>query len=56
MIEESIERLRAYNNWRTGKDDRTIDEAGIQPSQVTADIKAVCNELEKLISMYASRN
>lgn len=56
MIEKAIERLRAYNDWRTGKDDRTMDEVGIQPSQLTADIKAVCDELEKLISMYASRN
>lgn len=56
MIEETIERLRAYNDWRTGKDERTMDEAGITPAQVTVDIKTVCDELEKLISMYASRN
>jgi hypothetical protein len=56
MIEQSIERLRAYNKWRTGEDDRTMDEVGIQPSQLTADIKTVCDELEKLISIYASRN
>jgi hypothetical protein len=55
MIEKAIERLRAYNDWRTGKDERTMDEAGITPKQVTADIETVCNELEKLISMYASR-
>lgn len=56
MIEQAIERLRAYNKWRTGEDDRTIDEAGIQPRQITEDIKNVCNELEKLIKMYASGN
>jgi hypothetical protein len=56
MIEQSIERLRAYNRWRTGEDDRTIDEAGIKPRQVTEDIENVCNELEKLIKMYASGN
>ena len=56
MIEKAIERLRAYNDWRTGKDERTMDEAGITPAQVTVDIKTVCDELEKLISMYASRN
>jgi hypothetical protein len=56
MIEKAIERLRNYNDWRTGKDDRTMDEAGIVPSQVTKDIETVLNELEKLISMYASRN
>jgi len=37
-------------------DDRTMDEAGIQPRQITEDINNVCDELEKLISMYASRN
>jgi hypothetical protein len=56
MIEKTIERLRAYNKWRTGEDDRTMDEAGIKPRQTTEDIKNVCDELEKLISMYASRN
>lgn len=53
MIEESIERLRAFNKWRTGEDDRTMEEAGIIPSKITKDIENVCNELEKLISMFA---
>ena len=56
MIEKAIERLRNFNKWRTGEDDRTMDEAGIVPKQITIDIKTVCDELEKLISMYASRN
>ncbi len=56
MIEKAIERLRAYNEWRTGKDNRTMDEAGIKPRQVTEDIENICNELEKLIKMYASSN
>ena len=56
MIEQAIERLRTFNKWRTGEDDRTMDEVGIKPSQVTEDIKNVCDELEKLIKMYASGN
>lgn len=56
MIENAIERLRAFNKWRTGEDDRTMDEIGIEPKQITKDINNVCNELEKLIYMYASRN
>ena len=56
MIEQAIERLRIFNKWRTGEDDRTMDEVGIKPNQVTEDIKNVCDELEKLIYMYASRN
>jgi hypothetical protein len=56
MIDKAIERLRAYNRWRIGEDDRTMDEAAINPSQVTEDIKNVCDELDKLINMYASRN
>jgi len=56
MIEKAIERLRVYNRWRTGEDDRTMDEVGIVPKQVSEDIKNVCDELEKLINIYASRN
>ena len=56
MIEKAIERLRAYNEWRTGKDNRTMDEVGIIPSQLSKDIENVCDELEKLIKMYASGN
>jgi len=56
MIEKAIERLRVYNKWRTGEDDRTMDEACIVPKQVSEDIKNVCDELEKLIKMYASGN
>lgn len=56
MIEQAIDRLRTFNKWRTGEDDRTMDEAGIKPSQVTEDIKNVCDELEKLIKMHASGN
>ena len=56
MIEKAIERLRNFNKWRTGEDDRTMDEIGIEPKQITKDINNVCNELEKLIYMYASRN
>ena len=56
MIEQAIERLRTFNKWRTREDDRTMDEVGIKPSQVTEDIKNVCDELEKLIKMYASGN
>lgn len=52
MIEDSIKRLRAFNKWRTGEDDRTMEEAGIVPSLVTKDIEDVCYELEKLICMF----
>jgi len=54
MIEKSIERLRAYNDWRIGKDERTMEEAGITPSQITIDLQNVLNELEKLIKMRDS--
>jgi len=56
MIEKAIERLRAYNDWRTGKDERTMEQAGIDPKLITQDIKTACDELEKLIKMHASDN
>ena len=56
MIEQAIERLRVYNEWRKGNDERTMDEAGITPKQVSIDLDNVLDELEKLISMYASGN
>ena len=56
MIEKSIKRLRAFNDWRKGIDERTMDEAGIDPSLISKDLDKVLDELEKLISMYASRN
>jgi hypothetical protein len=56
MIEKTIERLRAYNRWRTGEDERTMEQAGIDPKLITQDIKTACDELEKLIKMHASDN
>jgi len=56
MIEKSIERLRAFNSWRTGEDDRTMDEAGIVPSIVTKDIQVVCDELEKLMKICSHQD
>lgn len=40
-LKEQIEVLRAYQEWRTGKDGRTIGEAGIVPSEITAALNAV---------------
>jgi hypothetical protein len=36
-----LDRLQIYNGWRTGKIDKTMEEAKIEPSQVTKDIDAV---------------
>ena len=47
MIKEAIKRLRNLNNWRTGKTDQTMEEAGIVPAQVIADIYFVCDQLER---------
>jgi hypothetical protein len=47
MIKEVIARLRILNDWRTGKTDQTMEEAGIVPAQVTADIYFVCDQLER---------
>ena len=42
------ERLLAFNKWRTGEDDRTMDEAGLKPRQITLDIEFAIKELQKL--------
>ena len=42
------ERLLAFNKWRTGEDDRTMDEAGLKPRQITLDIEFACEKLSQL--------
>ena len=46
MIKEVITRLRNFNDWRTGKTDETMEDAGVVPAQVTADIYFVCDHAE----------
>lgn len=33
---ELADELQRFQDWRTGKDERTMDEAGIVPRQLTA--------------------
>ena len=42
------ERLLAFNKWRTGEDDRTMDEAGLKPRQITLDIEFAIKALSGL--------
>jgi len=42
------QRLLNYNKWRSGLDERTMDEAGVAPRQVSIDIDYAC---EKLLDM-----
>jgi len=48
QIEEVIKRLRSFNKWRTGEDERTMEEAGIIPSQITKDIDFICEYTKTL--------
>jgi archaellum component FlaC len=48
QIEEVIKRLREFNKWRTGEDERTMEEVGIIPSQITKDIDFICNFVKNL--------
>lgn len=48
MIDDVIKRLRAYNKWRTGKDERTMQDAGIEPSIITKDIDYICQYVFEL--------
>ncbi|WJJ93398.1 hypothetical protein [Neopusillimonas aromaticivorans] len=38
--------LRKYQAWRTGEDERTMDEAGIVPREITAALNAVIEVAE----------
>lgn len=38
--------LRKYQAWRTGKDERTMDEAGIVPSAITSALDGVLDFAE----------
>jgi hypothetical protein len=50
-MNKSIETLKRFNAWRTGEDDRTMDEAGIVPSEVTAAINDVVSMHEEMIAI-----
>ena len=41
-----INRLKAFQSWRRGEDDRTMHEAGIDPKKVGIDIDTAINQLE----------
>jgi hypothetical protein len=41
------ERLLAFNKWRTGEDNRTMDEAELKPRQITLDIEFACKILSE---------
>ena len=47
-MNKSIETLKLFNAWRTGEDDRTMDEAGIVPSEVTKAINEVIEQHKEL--------
>lgn len=46
-MSEAVQYLKRYQAWRTGEDDRTMDEAGINPSELTAAINVAIEELER---------
>jgi len=50
-LKETISRLRAYNRWRRGDDERSFDELGISTKQIGLDIEAICKEMEKEIEI-----
>ena len=40
-VDDAIATLTRYNQWRTGEDERTMDEAGIVPAKITEAINRV---------------
>ena len=49
-LSEILDRLQIYNDWRTGKIDKTMEEAKIEPSQVTKDINFIIGILKEKIN------
>ncbi len=45
-IQQAIDYLKRFQAWRTGEDERTMDEAGITPREVTKALNLVINTLE----------
>ena len=41
LLHTQIQTLRKYQAWRTGEDERTMDEAGIVPSAITSALDGV---------------
>ena len=50
-LKKAISRLRAYNRWRRGDDERGFDELGISTKQIGLDIETICDEMEKEIEI-----
>ena len=50
-LKETICRLRAYNRWRRGDDERSFVELGISRIQIGLDIEFICDEMEKEIEI-----
>ena len=46
VLHAQILTLRKYQAWRTGEDERTMDEAGIVPREITAALNAVIEVAE----------
>ncbi|NLZ11106.1 MAG: hypothetical protein GX086_07230 [Alcaligenaceae bacterium] len=46
LLHTQIQTLRKYQAWRTGEDERTMDEAGIVPREITAALNAVIEVAE----------
>ena len=46
LLHAQILTLRKYQAWRTGEDERTMDEAGIVPAAITDALDAVLDFAE----------
>ncbi len=46
--EDHLDVLIRYNAWRTGDDERTMEEAGISPGEITKAIRDAMAEIKKL--------
>jgi hypothetical protein len=49
-IDEAIKYLRQYQSWRRGEDERTMEEAGIDPTKIGEALDAVFSYFDNLSS------
>jgi hypothetical protein len=50
-MKNTIKRLRLFNRWRLGEDERTFESLEISAEQIGKDIEFVCNMLEEYANL-----
>jgi len=54
-IKEALKLIQHYQDWRTGKDERTMDDAGINVREITLALDVLIRYAEEKQKEYKSR-